>query len=213
LKTNLGPCLKSTYINSGGRRIPKSFEPFDWGGFPKFCQVCEPEIDAHCNQPLELKCSSQEMYSTVIKSFMTSKDTLPIEMQELIESECLFYCFMGYCTSECKSRDKHKTVWRSYYSDLGDCFKRLLQFRDAAFKSYNSAMSISTGKANYTWTILAKYNHCSKDYNLQDLIGQAKYQLSRRDCLLQHANNTFEHLKRSLLLQDGSCYKTYVESP
>ena len=208
LKTNLGPCLKSTYINSGGRRVPKSFEAFDWGGFPKFCQVCEPEIDEHRNQPLELKCSSQEMYSTVIESFVSSKDTLPIEMQELIESECLFFCFMGYCTSDCKSRDKHKTVWRSYYSDLGDRFKRLLQFRDAAFKSYNSAMSISAGKANYTWTILAKCNHCSKDYNLQDLIGLAN-SLSCRDCLLQHAKNTFEHRKRSLLLQDGSCYKTY----
>ena len=68
LKINLGPCLKSKYINSGGRRVPKSFESFDWGGFPKFCQVCEPEIDAHRNQPLELKCSSQEMYSTVISS-------------------------------------------------------------------------------------------------------------------------------------------------
>ena len=209
LKINLGPCLKSKYINSGGRRVPKSFESFDWGGFPKFCQVCEPEIDAHRNQPLELKCSSQEMYSTVIESFVTSKDTLPIEMQELIESECLFYCFMGYCTSDCKSRDKHTTVGRSYYSDLGDRFKRLLQFRDAAFKSYNSAMSISASKADFAWMAFAKCNHCSKDYNLQDLIGQAKYQLSCRNCLLQHAKNTFEHRTRSLLLQDESCYKTY----
>jgi len=213
LKTNLGPCLKSGYINSRGRRVPKSFEAFDWGGFPKFCQVCEPEIDEHRNQPLELKCSSQEMYSKVIESFVTRKDTLPTEMQKLIESECLFYCFMGYCTSDCKSRDKHKAVWRSYYSDLGDRFRRLLQFRDASFKSYNSAMSISASKANYTWTLFAKCHHCSEEYNLQDLIGQASMiqanSLSCRNCLLQHANNTFEHRKRSLLLQDGSCYKTY----
>ena len=208
LKTNLGPCLKSGYINSGGRRAPKSFEAFDWGGFPKFCQVCEPEIDEHRNQPLELKCSSQEMYSTVIESFVSSKDTLPMEMQELIKSECLFYCFMGYCTSDCKSKDKHTTVGRYYSSNLGDRFKSLLQFRDAALKSYNSAMSISASKANYTWTLLAKCIHCSKEYNLQGLIGQAN-SLSCRNCLLQHAKNTFEHRKRSLLLQDGSCYKTY----
>jgi len=170
---------------------------------PKFCTDCEPEIDTHDNQPLELKCNSLEMYSTVIESFVMSEDTLPIEVQELVESECLFYCFMGYCTSDCKSKDKHKTVWRSYYSDSGDRFKRLLQFRDAARRSHDSTMSES---ANFAWNDFAKCHFCSEEYHLRDLIGQAEYPspLSCRTCLLRHAQNTFDCRRKSLSIQDGS---------
>ena len=213
LKTNLGPCLKDFNRRTYPHELYCHF-PNSKFCIPKFCQACEPEIDAHDNQPLELKCSSLEMYSTVIESFVTSKDTLPIEMQELIESECLFYCFMGYCTSDCKSRDKHKTVWRSYYSDLGDRFKRLLQFRDAALKSYNSAMSISAGKANYTWTILEKCNHCSKEYNLQDLIGQAKYQLSCRNCVYYNMQRIPSSIAREVFCcRMGRAIRLTMESP
>ena len=234
--TNLGP-----YLTAGHKCVrcrvdkhdtcnhghPELVQMFDWGGFPKYCQVCQPgciDIEYHRAQPIEYKCYNQAMYSSVIEPFILMKDLgswvwvdhtpeLPTDIQNCIDTECLHYCFMGYCSSNCKKKERHIQVLRSYDSNLGGKFKLLLQFRNRALEYYTNKTKPEDRESNFFWRTQAKCDCCSLEFEVQDLIScDDKGHLVCKMCLQKHVQATFEHRRQAALVQDESLVQFKMES-
>ena len=249
--TNLGPYLTAGHKcvrcrvderDTCNHGYPELVQMFDWGGFPKYCQVCQPgciDIEYHHAQPIEYKCYNQAMYSSVIEPFVSMKDLgsfhfllepfistidlgswvwveqtleLPIDMQNCINTECLHYCFMGYCSSNCKKKDRHIQVLRSYDSKFGGRFKLLLQFRNRALEWYSKTTKPEDRDSNFVWRTQAKCDCCSSEFEVQDLIScDDKGHLVCKKCLQNHVQATFEHRRQAALIKDESFVQFKME--
>ena len=257
--TNLGPFLTAGHKCAACRvnerdtcnhGYPELVQMFDWGGFPKYCQVCQPgciDIEYHHAQPIEYKCYNQAMYSSVIEPFISMKDLaidkcynqamyssvfepfismidlgswvwvehtpqLPTDMQNCIDTECLHYCFMGYCSSNCKKKERHIQVLRSYDSKFGSKFKLLLQFRNRALEYYTITTKPEDRDSNFVWRTRAKCDCCSLEFEVQDLIScDDKGHLVCKKCLQNHVQATFEHRRQAVLIKDESFVQFKME--
>ena len=257
--TNLGPYLTAGHkcadccVNERdtcNHGYPELVQMFDWGGFPKYCQVCQPgciDIEYHHAQPIEYKCYNQAMYSSVIEPFISMKDLaidkcynqamyssvfepfismidlgswvwvehtpqLPTDMQNCIDTECLHYCFMGYCSSNCKKKERHIQVLRSYDSKFGSKFKLLLQFRNRALEYYTITTKPEDRDSNFVWRTRAKCDCCSSEFEVQDLIScDDKGHLVCKKCLQNHVQATFEHRRQAVLIKDESFVQFKME--
>ena len=104
------------------------------GGLPRD----EPEekkrwkVNEHKNQPRQLKCS-QDMHTKVINNLLHNMKNLSISAPEHEgKQECLRYCYLGNCNSNCERKDNHTPVKQGT-----DRFKNLVKFRKEALDLYN----------------------------------------------------------------------------
>ena len=81
---------------------------------------------------MQLKCS-RDMHTKVINNLLHNMKTLSIVAPEYEgKQECLRYCYLGNCNSNCERKDNHTPVKQGT-----DRFKNLVKFRKEALNLYN----------------------------------------------------------------------------